>query len=270
MLIIIVATNATSSQVDRRGIDMDINSLNEKLMKVLRLRTWPVSVSLLKSAKSIPPTVKTPDSGFTFCQLLALARLNGAVNAGTAQSIVCAYATSALGFTDFPDDIRSGKRPLRMTKTEEAFARFVSSLPKIETGKFEAVVVSPLHRAPMEPDIVIISGTPAQMMRLLNAIAWNSGERTKFSSSAHCGVCAEGVAAPYLVGKPQLGVPCSGGRMFGLYQDDEMLMGVPLAQLEELVKGLEETERIGLTFPVGAWMCPPKGLPLMSIGKKMK
>nr|MDO8135498.1 DUF169 domain-containing protein [Candidatus Njordarchaeum guaymaensis] len=248
---------------------MDKSTLNEKLIRLLRLRASPVAVNLLKTAKEIPSTIKVPSSGYTFCQLVALARLNGGVQAGTADSIVCAFATSVLGMTDFPEDIRTGKRPLRTSRSEEGYAKFVSSLPKIKTGTFEAVITSPLHKAPLDPSIVIVSGTPAQMMRLLNAITWISGERIQFSSTGHAGVCAEGVAAPYLAKRPQLGIPCMGGRMFGLHQDDEMLIGIPGEQLEGIVKAVEETEKAGLTFPVIAWICPPKGLALMPIAKKM-
>jgi uncharacterized protein (DUF169 family) len=256
--------------VNRLGaISTDKNTLSEKLIRLLRLRAFPVSVNLLKNIKEIPNTVKIHSSPYTFCQLVALARLNGAVQAGTAESILCAYATSVLGMTDFPEDIRTGKRPLRTSKTDENFAKFVSSLPKIKSGTFEAVITAPLHKAPLDPSIVVISGTPAQMMRLLNATTWISGERIQFSSTGHAGVCAEGVAAPYIAKKPQLGIPCMGGRMFGLHQDDEMLMGIPGDQMEGIVKAVEETEKAGLTFPVMGWISPPKGLALMPISKKL-
>jgi len=247
----------------------DKNVLSEKLIRLLRLRAFPVSVNLLKSTQGIPRTVKIPTSGYTFCQLVALARLNGGAQAGTVDSIVCAFATSVLGMTDFPEDIRTGKRPLRISRSEENYEKFVTSLPKIKTGTFEAVITSPLHKTPLDPTIVIVSGTPAQMMRILNAITWISGERIQFSSTGHAGVCAEGVAAPYLAGKPQLGIPCMGGRMFGLHQDDEMLMGIPGDQLEGIVKAVEETEKAGLTFPVMGWICPPKGLALMPIAREI-
>nr|MDO8098705.1 DUF169 domain-containing protein [Candidatus Njordarchaeota archaeon] len=98
---------------------------------------------------------------------------------------------------------------------------------------------------------------------------WISGERIQLSSTGHAGVCAEGVAAAYLAKKPQLGIPCMGGRKFGLHQDDETMMRILSDQLEGIVKAVEETEKAGLTFPVMGWICPPKGLALMPIARKI-
>lgn len=238
---------------------MDKNTLSEKMIRTLRLRTSPVAVNLLKSAKQIPPEVGIPKSGFTFCQLVALARLNGRVQAGTKESIGCSHATSVLGMTDFPEDIKTGKK-LRASRTDEGAVRFVATLPKIKTGTFEAVLTSPLQKAQADTDVVIVTGTPAQIMALLNAITWIGGERISFSSTGHAAVCSEGVAAPFLTKKPQIGVPCMGARMYGLYQDDEMLMGIPGGQLEDIVRSLEEMSKVGMGLPVPGWLAPPKGL----------
>ena len=238
---------------------MDNDTLSEKLTRILRLRTSPVAVNLLKSIKQIPSNVEIPKSGYTFCQLVALARLNGVVQAGTKDSIGCSHATSVLGMTDFPPDIKSGKK-LRASRTDEGAVRFVATLPKIRTGTFEAVVTSPLHKAQVGPDVVIVTGTPAQIMTLLNAITWIGGERIPFSSTGHAAVCSEGVAAPILARKPQIGIPCIGARMYGLYQDDEMLMGIPGDQLVGIVDSLDEISQAGMAIPVPGWLAPPKGL----------
>ncbi|WXG44054.1 MAG: DUF169 domain-containing protein [Promethearchaeati archaeon SRVP18_Atabeyarchaeia-1] len=238
---------------------MDKGILSDKLTRILRLRTPPVSVSLFKSVKQIPLGVDIPKSGFTFCQLAALARLNGGVQAGTKDSIGCSHATSVLGMTDFPEDIKSGKR-LRASRTDEGAVKFVATLPKIKTGTYEAVMTSPLQKAQVDPDVVIVTGTPAQIMSMLNAITWISGERISFSSTGHAAVCGEGVAAPLLARKPQIGIPCIGARMYGLYQDDEMLIGIPGGQLDDIVKSLEEIGRAGMALPVPGWLAPPQGL----------
>jgi uncharacterized protein (DUF169 family) len=238
---------------------VDKNTLSEKLTRILRLRTFPVAVSLFKSAKQIPANVEVPKLGYTFCQLAALARLNGGVQAGTKDSIGCSHATSVLGMTDFPEDIKSGKR-LRASRTDEGAVKFVATLPKIKTGTYEAVMTSPFHKTQVDPDVVIVTGTPAQIMTLLNAITWIGGERISFSSTGHAAVCGEGVAAPILAKKPQIGIPCIGARMYGLYQDDEMLMGIPGDQLGDIVSSLDEIGQAGMTIPVPGWLAPPKGL----------
>nr|MDO8098706.1 hypothetical protein [Candidatus Njordarchaeota archaeon] len=46
---------------------MDKDALNEKLIRFLRLRVFPVSVNLLRIAQDIPSMVKIPIPGYTFC-----------------------------------------------------------------------------------------------------------------------------------------------------------------------------------------------------------
>jgi uncharacterized protein (DUF169 family) len=236
---------------------VDTKTLNEKLTRILRLRTSPVAVNLLKSTKEIPSNVKIPKVGYTFCQLTALARLNGAIQAGTKDTIGCSHAKSALGMTDFPPDIKTGKI-LRASRTDEGAVRFVETLPKIRTGTYEAVMTSPLEKVQVDPDVVIVSGTPAQIMTLLNAITWINGERTSSSLTGHAAVCSEGVAATLLARKPQIGIPCIGARMYGLYQDDEMLMGIPGDQLVGIVDSLDEIGQVGMGIPVPGWLAPPR------------
>jgi len=90
-------------------------------------------------------------------------------------------------------------------------------------------MVSPLEKSPIDPDVILVVGNSAQMMRLILGIIWkkNFDGRLYFSSSAYCGVCGDGIAATYTLNKPHLDVPYYGARSFALFQDDELVMGIP-------------------------------------------
>ena len=61
-----------------------------------------------------------------------------------------------------------------------------------------------------------------EAMRLVTAASWTTGEPLRFSMAAR-GLCADGVAQPFLLGRPVLAVPCGGDRTHGGTQDDELV-----------------------------------------------
>ena len=222
-----------------------------ELFELLRLRSSPVAVKLVKSEEEIPEGVEKPKKRLTVCQMVNLARIHKRTLAATVDEIICAYAQSVLGFAEWPEDMLSGDRQAgRRTETKEAFKKIIEGIPKIRNGTFQAIVLSPLEDTPVEPDLILIFGNPAQIMRLIHASTWKNGERLHFSTAAEAGTCGEGIAATYLSNQPTISFPCYGTRRFGLAQDDELIMGIPITRLSEVLEGLRKTHEAGLQYPI--------------------
>jgi uncharacterized protein (DUF169 family) len=79
---------------------MDYEGIQERLIRLLRLRTTPVAVKLLKKMDDIPAVIERPKIRLTICQLVALSRIHERILVGGIEEIICSYAQTVLGFAD--------------------------------------------------------------------------------------------------------------------------------------------------------------------------
>src|SRR5262249_9538167 len=126
------------------------------------------------------------------------------------------------------------------TATKEAGARSEAAVDKFAQGEYQALLVAPLDRAAFEPDVVVLYGNPAQVMRLTQAALWKSGGRLASSFQGRI-VCADIIVTTMQTGQPQVILPCSGDRIFGQTQDHEMAFAIPWARMADIIEGLEGT-----------------------------
>jgi uncharacterized protein (DUF169 family) len=224
--------------------------ISERLIRLLRLRTSPVAVKLYGREEEIPQGIEKPTRPITLCQFVNLSRIHGKILLGKMENIVCAYAQSFLGFSDFPPDLLAGKRAIgRRTETAEAYEKILRDMPKINGGETVAVLTSPLEKMPVEPDLVLVFGNAAQVMRLIHSATWKRGERMSIRTAAEAGTCGEGIAATYLLKRPTIAFPCYGSRRFGLAGDDEIIFGIPIENLGEILECLEKSHKT-LPYPI--------------------
>ena len=225
-----------------------------RLYEYLRLKTSPVGIKLSKDAEELLKHGKRPRQKATICQLTSQARIWGRVLAATLDDLICARGATAIGFRDYPEDIASGERDYnRHFGTVEAGRLSISKVPKIETRKYSAILVAPLTRMPVEPDLVLVVGDSAQMLRLVQGILWRDEEegRLYFGSNGTQGVCADAIANAMITGRPSMGIPCYGARMFGGYKDDELVMAILLKFFDATVEGLMESHKVGgMVYPI--------------------
>ncbi len=73
-------------------------------------------------------------------------------------------------------------------------------------------------------------------MELSQALLHKSGGRVNAGFAGKQSVCADGVAYPYLTGEAGVTIGCSGSRKYTEIQDEEMIMGIPVAMLPDLVE----------------------------------
>ena len=112
-----------------------------------------------------------------------------------------------------------------------------------------AVVVAPLPKEKIEPEVILIFGNPAQMMMLMCGLQKEKYERFQFSFIGE-GACADSLAECYVTGKPALAVPCYGERALGQVADDELLIALPPGEIERAVSGMQKLARVGFRYPV--------------------
>ncbi|MEK6221966.1 MAG: DUF169 domain-containing protein [Chloroflexota bacterium] len=233
---------------------MNPKDLNEALSKHIRPETFPVAVKLVKSGEELPQRTKRPkrdmDIQVTICQGVAYSRRYGWAVAVGDEDLNCPLAAAVFGFRPYLDYMGQGHACYQMyTDTLEAGAKTELETEKVPYKSFDYVLSAPLHRTAFEPDICVVYGNAAQVMRLTIGALWKTGGRLKSSFSGRID-CADEILVPLRTGKPEVILPCNGDRVFAQTQDHEMAFSFPWSFAEEILSGLEGTHKGGVRYPI--------------------
>jgi uncharacterized protein (DUF169 family) len=208
---------------------------------------------MLTSEEEIPQDAKQPlrdyGASFTLCQALALGRRDGLTIVLDKHSQSCPIALAGLGFAR-PEAYLSGKYPLAPTnRPAEAQKKAAAAMPRFEFGKFRYILISPIRTASFEPDVIIFYGNGAQVMRMIQAAVFASGESLT-SRSSGAGGCLLPIVEPIVEGQCKYSVPGNGERRLGLIADGELAFGMPRNRFEEVVRGLKLSHEGKQTYPI--------------------
>ncbi len=235
----------------------ELQSLAHTLVQSLRLRTLPLAVRFLGDTDAFPEKTRRPSQvlhkRITICQGVTMARNYGWTVGLGARDLICVPALISFGQTR----ARDIPRALAKLFCEIGFAAdFDSALAGareasfLERGECEALVLSPLAKGLYPPDVVVIYGNPAQVMRLVQAWSYHSGRRVQSSFGGKV-ECAEYLISPHKTQQPRIIIPGMGDRIFSMTQDDELVFALPAAGLADLAAGLEKAGgRIGARYPI--------------------
>ncbi len=228
--------------------------------KYLRVNTFPIAIKLLTEGSEIPANAKRSlrDLGTqTFiCQNFRMARSYGWTMVVTEEDCVCLLARGIYGWDPISQEsIKFGNKfseglYSKDVETAEIFSKGLNYLDK----KILGLVISPLTRTKVEPDVVQIYCNPAQAMRLIQAYLYFEGGSLQFTAAGRVGSCHDGVITPYLTQKPQLVILGNGDRVWGGAEDTEVMFAIPKSKLELITKGLETTHAAGLRYPIPKYM----------------
>jgi uncharacterized protein (DUF169 family) len=232
---------------------MSLKKIEEAMSTYLRYQTSPLAVKMLSSEGEIPQDAKRPltDFGvpFSLCQALALGRKEGLSIVLDRDSQSCPIVLAGLGFVR-PEEYLSGRYILApVNQSSEARARAAQAMPRFEFGKFKYILISPIHTATFDPDVIIFYGSGVQVMRMVQAAVFASGEALT-SKSIGSGGCLLPLVAPVLEGKCKYALPGNGERRMGLIADGEMAFGMPRSRFEEVVDGLKLSHEGRQSYPI--------------------
>src|SRR5438876_3397152 len=237
---------------------IDTKTADKELQTYIRPQTFPVAIRMLKPGEPIPERARRPARDFKklsmSCQVIDMARRYGWMIALTREDHICSPGITAIGFDKPLPIYNSGTLCEGMyTETKEAGQRSEAAVDKFEPGEFSCLLVSPLDRAPFEPDVVCIYANPAQVMRLTQAALWKRGGKLTSSFGGRID-CSEIIVTVMRTDQPQLILPCSGDRIFGQTQDHEMAFSTPWSHMEEIIEGLRGTHAGGIRYPITQFM----------------
>ena len=234
--------------------------LDDILNKYLRLATFPVALKLLEDQNELNQIkfLKKPDKKIALCQAFSYARNYGWTMGCTIEDNLCPLADIALGFEEPHGLFQEGGFFVgRYNETKEAAKKTAASMPYLPQGKYSALVTGALNRVDFIPDLVLVWGNSAQIMRLIQGSLWKEGGR--ISMSTFCdGVCADSISKAILTGELQVAFPCLGDRRFGFAKDTDLVASIPFGIIGSSIEGVEKTHKAGTRYPIPYEMATPE------------
>lgn len=212
------------------------------LMESLGLKYEPVAISLIRKGEAIPEGYARPDKPLRHCQAIMGAR-RGEMLLVQADRQACPVGASSLGFVQAPEKVASGEFHHNMgIYAEQAAARAtIEQRPSLEAGSMEATALAPLSKATLKPDVVVMTGTPEQMFWILPAATtFSNGGRVTADMAAVQAACADATLKPYLTGHVNISLGCFGCRKTTDIAPEEMLVGIPVDRMREIVAAVRE------------------------------
>lgn len=210
------------------------------LYDILRLRWYPIAVSLIPT-KAPLPDVPMPREKLRHCQSIMMARRGNSLLLPP-QCHACPDGTHILGLTEIPPKLASGEIYIHFQKLDslEAARQMIKERPHLPKRSIQATLVTPLKDVVYTPDIAIVIANPEQMMWLCMSASFYTGRRFDFKASGYNALCVETIVIPYTTGKINISLGCYGCRGSSDISDDLMFMGVPIAEMPLLIKGLQQ------------------------------
>lgn len=227
--------------------------LHETLDIYVRPSTLPVAIKLAKEGQQIDQKTKSPlkniGNRLAVCQGMTLVRTLGWTLVFSKEDHACPLAKIFLGHTK-PASFLKGTIA-GPYQDQEACARIMEqSYPRWPVDSVREIWMSPLSKCRFSPDVVIVYGSPAQILYLIQAANFREGKGIHSSSTGRLG-CATWIAGVIKSDECTYMIPGPGERVFAGTQDHEMSFAVPPSKFQNLMDGLEYIrKRRAFRFPV--------------------
>lgn len=184
----------------------DWREVEETIRSYLGLKYHLVGVKLLKKDAEGWKDQFKPARPMAYCQMVRMASSRGESFLYDRDDEACPTAQVVLGF-----------REQKYTSVEH----------RVQPSDTMKVLVAPLDQMREDPDIVLATLTPRQMMDL--TILLQAGKQellsVEFRGEA---ACAEFTAKPYMEHRPNLSLLCNGARViYSDFRDNELIFGAP-------------------------------------------
>lgn len=230
------------------------------LEELLRISSYPIAIKLIKNESEIPENCKTPRKDLKtknfLCQNFKIVRSYGWTMTVMDGDCVCKLARSVYGWDSFSEEMANWAHQFNIG----LYSKDIETSKKLENelyyfnNKYKGLVLSPLTRTKIVPDVIQVYCLPAQAMRLIQAYLFMEGGIMSFSAAGRIGSCHDGVIKVFQTNEPQLVILGNGDRVWGGADDSEVMFSIPRSKLFHIIEGLEKTHKEGLRYPIPKYM----------------
>ena len=234
-------------------------NVGKALEEMLRPQSYPLAVKLVKDESEFPEKTRRPEQKIAVCQALTISRRHGWTLGITEKDSGCPGASLAYGWTGIADanTIAQFFLAAGYASNEDAAKTIVENIDHLEPSKYTGLVVSPLTRTKIVPDVVLVYGNPAQIMRLIQGAMYKEGKKLKCELAGMAASCTGGIIRTFNTNEYQVVIPGNGDRVFATTYDNEMLFAIPAAKASEIVAGMKEQRIAKYPIPTTLQMPPP-------------
>ena len=227
--------------------------LEQALNQYMRPLTFPVAIKMLKSEDEIPDRTKRPfqqlGKKIAICQGIGMARKYGWTVAMGKEDMQCSLGAAPFGFFEDIDFFNEGNLAAGMfTASKDAGKKQEDLVDRYGFGEYSHILVGAANRAAYDPNLYMIYGSPAQIMRLIQGVLFNEGGAVHSSAMGRLG-CA-GIITAIQKDECRYLVPGNGDRIFGMTQDYEMAFLLPPSKADAMIEGLAMTHKAGVRYPI--------------------
>ncbi|NPV93172.1 MAG: DUF169 domain-containing protein [Firmicutes bacterium] len=229
---------------------MTNDQLNSVIERCIRPNTFPVAVKISET-KELPsnykPAIKYFKHRLNICQGVNLARRYGWSMGFTEEDFACPLSVLIFGFREDPDYVARGEIIYPdFTETLEAAVKTQAMQPKAPLNSIGSVLIGPLNRVDFEPDLVLVYGNPAQIVRMVQGALYPEGGCIESRFSGRC-ACAQEFIYPHFNQKCNVIIPAQGERLYAMTGDDELVFSMPRSRFEGVARGLDVTHKRGVS-----------------------
>ncbi len=231
----------------------DLKEAEQILNTYIRPLTFPVAIKMLKSEDEIPEKTRRPfqqmKKKIAICQGIGMSRKLGWAIAMGKEDMQCSLGAAPFGFFKNIDFWEQGNLAAGMfAASTEAGKKEEDLIDRFDHGAYSHILVAPLSRAAFDPDLIMVYGNPAQIMRLIHGSLFNEGGAIQSTAMGRLGCAA--IITVIKNDECRFLVPGNGDRIFGMTQDWEMSYMIPMSKLDNVLDGLAKTHKSGIRYPI--------------------
>lgn len=221
---------------------MEVNHEAQWLELLLDLKRKPVGIKFLLTKEDYRNfDAEVSANKMSYCTVVKKASQGKCLKIHNGHS-ACMGGAMALGFEKPSADVISGRRRLlQESYSDLGVCRHVSKHMEYCQHDAYGVAVMPLEMFSEPPDVVIIICNPFQSMRISQGYAYFNGHVNQIKLSGMQAICQECTSYPYEKRCLNFSFLCSGTRMLGGWEKEDMAAGFPGGMLEQLIKGIRNT-----------------------------
>lgn len=232
---------------------MNVNAAAKRIRDFLDLKLNIQAVKLIEDPSEVPKNAlnaKEEYGHLSLCQAFALTKREGKTLYTDKASEWCWAPVVGLGYAQTGPETKSFHEISRLLGIQdpEQADRFFEAFPRLPVGKYKGVLLAPAQCAEFEPDVLLVNcDNNFQLRSLLSAIKFKTGKLLDVHLDP-VDSCVHTLVAAMISKDYTVAIPDPGDQERALSDANEIIMGIPVEKLPDLLEGIYFCEMIHMGY----------------------
>lgn len=185
--------------------------------------------------------VKRPSVPMNYCGMVKYATKGYAIK-GSKDDFKCRSGPRVLGIDSQDDKNSKGENWSRLgLYKDSSVSKEVRENLSYNKVDVYGVLVQPIENYDSIPDLVIFITNPYNSMRIMQGYSYHYGIAKNINITGNQAICLECSSRPYLMEDLNASLLCIGTRHRTAWKDEDMAIGIPGSQFENVADGVFRT-----------------------------